>query len=324
MAIYLRDKTPWSGRGALIEAAKNADETELFAILRGSVSIDAGVADDIMADVHHADDKETDSDWAADDLAVDDITGPVVEEIDRRIALLGDAYPFKREGAALKYYQSSTRVYEFCLIASLQRDISSKKWKAIPVLFEYLSVFAVCQYLGGAEFYRTGWPSHDRRIRPVRFKRLVQILYKETGGEFVWGPSVPNDLNADPSHVDVKDEGVDFVAWKEFGDQRLGKLVILGQCACGDGWVGKMEELSEKRLKTWMNPVTYTDFVRAFSVPFHIPGYNIFAQVSRLAGLTLDRVRLARLAADNPNRFTTGLTGALSMMIYLKLEELSC
>ena len=96
---------------------------------------------------------------------------------------------------------------------------------------------------------------------------------------------------------------MDFVVWKPFLDERLGQLFVLGQCACGEDWENKLEELQESRLRRWVNPVTHAQFVRAFAVPYHIPGHYIFSELNVRAGLTFDRVRLALMAGKNPNIF---------------------
>lgn len=56
----------------------------------------------------------------------------------------------------------------------------------------------------------------------------------ETTGEFLWGAHP--DLEENPGPQSVKAGGVDVVAWKRFGDRRVGSLIVLTQCACGNNW----------------------------------------------------------------------------------------
>ena len=298
---YVRDNIEWFKRGALFKPAKNADETELEAMTTGVTPIEYGVQDDVVADEHHADLPEHQYRWQDEELALDLISGPVIQEIDRRIELGGDSYPFVRERGALRYVPRSTDVYEFCLVTSIQRDISSRPFNQLPITFELLTTELARCYLGNnAEGIRTGAPSHCHDARPVNFKRLMELVNERTLGEFQWIPTI--SINDDDDVNGPKDEGLDFIAWKPFGDLRLGQLFLLGQCACGDDWTEKFGDLDINRLERWINPVTWAKFIRAFSVPHHIPGHRIFGDVCRQAGITFDRLRLARVAEENAER----------------------
>lgn len=292
--VYVPDNVHWHERGKLLSASKNADQSELLAMKLGVAPLDYGVQDDIVADEHHADLSEHGYVWQDEELALDQAVGPVVAEIDRRSIILGDYYPFKRVGASLHYKESQTLIYEFCLVTSLQKQLSVSPYNKLPVFFELIATEAVRFFLGGdAKGFRTGWPSHDHEERPAGLKDMLGKL-SSLCGEFVWRPRFSSD--EDPNGP--KDEGMDFVVWKPI-DPRLGQLFLLGQCSCGDDWDCKLNDLDVKRLERWVNPVTYVDCVRAFAVPHHIPGHLIFADVSTRAGLTFDRVRLTKIAELN-------------------------
>jgi hypothetical protein len=299
---YVQDSYRWDQRGILFKPSTNADEAELNAIKRGITPIDIGVVDDIIADEHHSDLPEHGYTWKDEESALDMITGPVIQEIDRRIKLGGSSYPFIREGNALKYIRSKTLAYEFCLITTIQKNISSAPFNQLPILFELLVTEVAKCYLGGtAEGIRTGAPSHDPVERPKNFKKLFEKVNELTLGEFQWLPTV--HLEDDESPSAPKDEGLDFIAWKPFGDFRNGQLFILGQCACGDDWETKFSDLQAEKLERWINPVTYAKFLRAFSVPHHIPGHAIFNDVCRRAGITFDRLRISKISEENYDHF---------------------
>jgi len=299
---YVQDEFNWFDRGSLFNASKNADQTEFAAMMEGSVPLERGIRDDIIADEHHADIPDHDYSWQDEEAALDFIAGPLLSEIDRRISLMGEHYPFERVNSSLRYKGSDTLVYEFCLAVSLLKNLSSKPYNRFPLLFELVATEAARCYLGGAALsLRCGWPSHNRLERPTSFKELLALITERTGGEFRWSPSIP--LPAKWSSHAPKDEGMDFIAWKPFEDQRLGPLFLLGQCACGDDWENKLNDLDANRLRRWVNPITFVDFVRAFAVPHHIPGHYIFADVASRAGLTFDRVRLTLLAQNNRDIF---------------------
>jgi len=299
---YIPDDVNWFGRGELFTAARNADQTEFAAMLEGIVPLERGMRDDVVADEHHADIPDHDYGWQDEDAALDFLSGPLIAEIERREIILGESYPFRRVNSSLQYVGSDTLVYEFCLAISLQRNFSKKPYNKIPMLFEFVAAEAARCYLGeGADFIRSGWPSHNRAERPTLFNDLMALVSDRTNGEFCWRPTVPLPKKW---HVDApKDEGVDFIVWKTFDDQRQGQIFLLGQCACGDGWETKVEEINEKRLRRWVNPITYVDFVKGFAVPHHIPGFSIFSDVSERAGLTFDRIRLTLMAQRNAELF---------------------
>lgn len=316
--MYTPDATRWSERTSLFKPATNADQTELEAVRFGSAPIDTGVQDDLIADEHHADDINADNNWEQEDFAIEEVSGKVATEIDRRATLSNGCYPFVRDGNTLRYIPSSTSAYEFCLVTSLQKNITKAPFNSLPITFELLSAEVAKFYLGEkAECLRTGWPSHGPD-RPVSFIELMRHIKKLTG-EFEWQPRVP--VGPDEGDVGPKDEGMDYVAWKPFGDQRNGKIFLLGQCACGNDWVDKLDDLSKEKLQQWVNPITWAEFLPAFSVPHHIPGHYIFSYVCTQAGVTFDRLRLAIISEQYNATFPQALKEKLIEGVRLFLPD---
>jgi hypothetical protein len=300
------DTLDWSGRGQLMGIATNADQAEKEAIEFGSAPISAGVEDEKAAGIfddeitEYADPDE--QDWEATEELVEVAEGDVIMEIERRTKILGNAYPFKLSGTSLHYTPSSTGIYEFCLAASLAKSLQSKRNKPIITNFELVAADVARAYLGdSAEVVRTGWPSHNKLERPIKFKALFEIVANRSG-EWRWDPPPPNPN--DPHHRAVKDEGVDFVAWKPMPDSRPGKLYVLGQCACGNDWDTKLHDLNEDRLERWFRPATAAPFQRAFAIPRVITGTYIFQELSKNAGLVFDRLRLVGIAEARPALFS--------------------
>lgn len=295
MTRYIDDDIEWTDRGMLFKPARNADEAELEAMRFGSTPLDTGVQDDVIAEEHHADYGENLSHWEEEDIALEQAVGPVIAEIDRRSILGGESYPFKREHNTLKYSPSITKVYESCLAISLQKDVSSGRFKIMPLAFELICAEVARLYLGpGALSVRTGWPPHGER--PSDFRELITLLAAKTG-EFRWSPR--RHYEPGEKVKGVKDEGWDYVAWKPFPDKRIGQLFLLGQCACGQNWDTKLNDLNKDILGSWMHPVTWADYMRSFAVPHHIPGKQILGRVSEHAGLTFDRIRLSAIAEEH-------------------------
>src|SRR5690606_33933723 len=239
------DNVKWTDRGRLFKPSVNADEAEIEAIRFGSTPIDSGINDDVIADEHHADTDDIGTHWEEEDIALEQVVGPVITEIDRRAILGGSSYPFQRENNTLIYQPSITKVYESCLVTSLQKNISTAPYNALPLTFELICTEVSKLFLGeDAESFRTGWPPHGQR--PQNFRELMLELSRRTG-EFRWSPQF--EVDSEDHFFETKDEGLDFVAWKRFPDSRVGGVFLLGQCACGQNWESKLNELEPARLK---------------------------------------------------------------------------
>lgn len=78
-------------------------------MLKGTTVVDAGIYDDrvagVMDDFDPADPIIT-TDWHRHDLEYDSAVGRVQEEIERRIRIMKNAYPFSIDGGQLKYLGS--------------------------------------------------------------------------------------------------------------------------------------------------------------------------------------------------------------------------
>lgn len=295
----------WESRRQDERIAVNADQAELDAIRNASSNMEAGTFDDRVAgamDDYDVPDPRGVASWAAEDIKVDSATSDIGLEVQRRKQLLGSMYPFNTDGNRITYRQSDTLVYEFCLAVSLAKSLSVGDYASLPVAFERLVRDALICFLGpGADGVRTGWPSDEHEDRPTGFRDVMHILHGKTG-EFCWRP-MPG-LPQNPSHIDTKDEGLDVVVWKEVPDTRAGKLILLGQCACGGNYGSKLNDIEANlaTLSRWMNPVCWAPPTRVFCTPRHISNEFEFQRINQVAGLTLDRIRLTLLAEQQENR----------------------
>lgn len=297
----MRDNYNWADRHALMTRARNADQAEREAMQYGAAPVAAGIEDDRVAGVLEDEALGPDADnWNARDEAVELAAGDTLTELERRRDMLGTAYPFELNGGRLTYRGSFTGVYEFCLAVSLAPNVVTAQYAPLAVAFELIATQGARYYLGArSEALRTGWPSHNAAERPRRFKALATII-NQRSGEWIWQPKAPNP--DDPTHQQVKDEGVDFVVWMPMGDGRPGKIFILGQCACGDNWDTKLDDINDDDLSQWFDVVTAARYMKAFCVPHHIPGYHVFMKCNRQAGITFDRARLTLLAEGVEHR----------------------
>ncbi|HUT34253.1 MAG TPA: hypothetical protein VNE39_12280 [Planctomycetota bacterium] len=293
----------WEQRGPDDRIAVNADQAEFAAISYGSCNLEAGMADERIADAMDsyevADPREVPG-WARYDATFDTATSDIGQEVVRRAELLDQSYPFCLVGNRIEYRPSRTLAYEFCLAVSQAPGLSEGILKRLPAAFERLVRDVAICYLGrGSLGYRTGWPPDGLEPRPGRFREVVQHLHELTG-EWNWDPQA--DLPRDPAPRHVKDEGLDFVVWRPMPDRRVGQLFMLGQCACGDDWMKKFRQLDIDSLSRWIRPLSRATPVRVFATPRHIPNEPYFGDVNQAAGLTLDRARIALLAEMADNR----------------------
>ncbi|MCR9116442.1 MAG: hypothetical protein NXI22_05750, partial [bacterium] len=262
----------WENRRQDNRTADNADQTEFSAMSYGRATLDSGTLDDRIAEA--LDDFETTDpigteEWSNTDLRIENAVGELGLELERRKRILGKAYPFELTKGQLVYSGSKSLAYELCLAISQSPGLSGGEFKKLPVAFERLMLDLVLRFLGeGSVGRRTGWPPEGDR--PARFKSLVAELHNETN-EWRWSPD--HGFPDDPSSQQIKDAGLDFVAWKQVQDSRVGRLFVVGQCACGNDFETKLQDIDKGLVKLgqWIKPVCFATPVRAFCTPRHIP-----------------------------------------------------
>ena len=301
---------PWELRRQDARIAINADQAEFAAVHYGTSNIEAGTFDDRVAGA--LDDYEVPDprisvpagqwDWASHDMALDNAVSDIGIELRRRKEVLGGLYPFVVADNQLVYSQSRTLAYEFCLAVTQAPSLSKGDFTRLPIAFERLVRDILIRFLGpGAQGIRTGWPPDAHEPRPAHFKELIAALHNATN-EWEWAPEI--DLPKDPDPQDVKDEGLDFVIWKEIPDRRPGRLFLLGQCACGKNYDTKFGDIDARldKLSKWIRPIPCVFPVRVFATPHQIPNDTYFRTVNRQAGWTLDRSRITLLAESEAAR----------------------
>lgn len=287
--------SPYSSRHKDQKASRDADEAEIAALKLGAVAMEAGAANDRISGAISADDEEpapNGMNWERDDLAHDAIVGKAREEVERRIEIMGAAYPFRfgQEGS-LVYTRTELGFYEFCLAASTAPTITAGELVHLPRDFERVVAAIVKGYLGPhAGALHTGAP-RDHEVG-IGFKDAMKRLAELTN-EWIWNPEemLPEENNT------TGDEGMDFVAWKPSLDRRRGQIFVIGQCACGDDWGSKFHDLSWQKLKKWFRPEIFPAPMRIFATPHHLVDAMLY-EAQREAGLVLDRARLTLMAKE--------------------------
>lgn len=314
----------WPDRKRQFQAALDADQVESQALLLGLAHVDVGIQDEKMAGV--VDDAliESGNSWDERQAVLEELSGAIAEEIERRAELMMEAYPFTTGRGALEYRPSKTGVYEFCLAVAHNPTGELRGHAKASAIFEWIARDVLMFHLGsGANGFRTGAPPYPFEGRGTSAKETFAALEKKCG-EFSWCPAL--GLPQDPSHKDLKDAGLDVVVWKPWPDGRFAQLFALGQCACGknDITVDKGRELSLARLNSWLRPMCQVPPIRCFLAAHHVPNTVELYQLSGEAGLVFDRARIALLAEQSPDRMKSseGIDYHTMARLYITPSEL--
>lgn len=278
-----------------LQYSDDADQVEFDALKWGASAVVrgvhdeqvSGVLDDLGDDLEIAQQLEP---WQRVDLIRDDSVGGVHGELLRRGSLLKNSYPFELCDSTLTHRPSSSRIYEFLLSVSTSPDLTTGPYVELPRMFERLSAALIASYFGpNAKSLHVGFP----RDNGVSFVDVWGYL-SELTKEWRWDPE--DDLDS----AKVRDEGCDFVIWLEPSDgRRIGQFFLLGQCACGNNWYDKYDDLRIETLRRWFHPMSLINPMKTFTTPRHVPD-KMLREGSRKAGLFFDRARLCSIADSAP------------------------
>lgn len=167
----------------------------------------------------------------------------VAAEITYRQEVLNGHYPFivNLRGILLSFNRNEAEltigewVYLFCLLSSAIREgvlqpKNSPFEKRIPDLFQVCACLAAAGYLTGS-VSSFGFP----RAAGNSFLPALTATY----GRFGEG-RVRSKVDIPPGYpTELKDGGIDIIAWRDYPDKMPGKLYLLGQCASGLNWRSK-------------------------------------------------------------------------------------
>lgn len=239
----------------------------------------------------------------------------VVEEIMYRAEVLQGCYPFKVKPRGILLAESTGEeqltigewVYLFCLLSSAIREgglqtTDESIETRIASLFQVCACLAAVGYLSGTAS-SFGFP----RAQGNAFLPALQLAYKEFGEG-----TVRSDDNVPPGFPsDLKDGGIDVIAWRDFPDKLPGKLYLLGQCASGKNWKSKPVRTYIKSFHgNWFTGTPASEPIEALFIPFTFHHElqdsdeedfstrrrNAFHYETRTFGVIHDRFRLAYFA----------------------------
>ncbi len=256
-----------------------------------------------------------DTDPAGGDEQFDEWLNERVAIVERRMELLGTAYPFEftDNDTALKFVGSANvsdgkAVYLLSLFLSVAPSTSVFE-ERVPITPWMRDAFQVCSgwAASGAiegSSYVFGWPRSDG----TSFLEALRLVFVDRMAD---GEVLPRDAAPAGASRREKDGGIDIVAWKERLDKSSGKIHLLGQVASGANWRDKpigpyVDALSRQWLsQPWILPpvqamfipfsiipvegASYSEQVRFFSATFGAIFYREVLPAYAERGLNLER-----------------------------------
>lgn len=214
-----------------------------------------------------------------DDQAIELKTLEVFEEIEQRWKAAGLTYPFEIDYGTLQTRSvwRQIPVYTFCLCLSY----FGSKGPGPRKLFELVSSVAAKAFVYG-DAIDFGFP---RRSLSSSFAEAVSELCDLIGEG--------GRANREPTHGQ-KDAKLDLVAWRDFPDRDSNKLLMLGQCASGSDWEGKLRELNPRAFfANWTQETPTSPLISSIFVPHRIERHK-WKNVARVAeAIIFDRCRIS-------------------------------
>jgi hypothetical protein len=238
------------------------------------------------------------------------------EELEYRQSILGGSYPFQVDSRRARLsrieedlFENPGRVvYLFCLLVSAIREkklIDQQELdeieKRIPDIFQLCACLAAGGYLRG-EVSSFGFP----RSEGTNFLTALSQTYNRFGaGKVKETEEIPDGWPAD-----LKDGGVDVIAWLNHPDKMPGKIYLLGQSASGLNWPGKPVTSYIPSFHSWFTNQPANYFSPAMFIPFtchhklNEPRKGAFLEAlkeciwyqERMFGIVFDRLRIAHFA----------------------------
>lgn len=300
--IAAGSRTRHERRGVYETEYKNADEAEWAALVSGAAHISQGTRDEMMSDAAMEFDEEglPGDEYMTRESADEGLQAAVLEVVIERQQLLGtQGYPFELQDNSLVFTGNDHHPYAALLTLCYLPSVSSAAYKQAPVDFEYLSLIAARAYLGPrSDGWRFGWPRDN--AAHLKVSDAAKELQRRSGpyepASWQWNPSP--DLPQMPNARDLRDAGMDFVAWLPWHDKGPGQMHLVGQCACGEDWKWKQHDLSLPKLEKWMR-LPHPTPVRSLFTPRHLPLPTLRDATSE-AGLIFDRIRIVQTILGDP------------------------
>lgn len=168
----------------------------------------------------------------------------------------------------------------------------------------------VCRsLLPGWEIYRAGWSPGDTKNIPEIVKSLCEVLYT-TGASDVVDWMAPH----------AKDEGLDLVCYRGYGDEREAMPVFFLQCASGRNWRQKIHTPSAAKWQKYLNAAVMPS--TGILAPFVIE--NAELKRASLEGqiVVFDRLRMLSAKREAPFDLPDDLREAVQAWMKVRVDDL--
>ncbi len=259
-------------------------------------------------------------DFETEDVAAESLSRGVFQELEYRARAGECGYPFSVnvDGGLLQTRADwdDQVAYVFCLCLSYYTADDDLPDKArARRMFEHVAREAARAFVQG-EALRFGSPRQsgiagDVEELPVPFEEAIDEVCKRIGE----GAGFCSDEFPEPRSD--KDGGVDIVAWRDFPDEAPGKLLVVGNCASGNDWGLKLNELNAKTFTDWFMSGPYSPVLRSFFTPHRFDtAHRHWTQHIRDGGILFERCRIAKFArlADWETAYCTDWCGKVLKM----------
>lgn len=227
----------------------------------------------------------------------DEEINAIIAEVELRQRALGNSYPFSvtSDGAQLVMQENWTpgqATYLFCLILSHITKSKLDHPALIPSDDEVgkaRNVFQICATVGaGGErqgpSYSIGWPRPDASGFAEKFREIWQA----------YGDGEPHAEPPPGASEQMKDEGIDVIAWRYLQDNLPEAGCLLGQVASGNDWPRKgMVETIRYLEKEWFHRDPVAPLHAATFIPFYLNPIQ-YRHASARHEYIIHRIRLPR------------------------------
>jgi len=173
----------------------------------------------------------------SEDDDIDDGLDSVFEELEKRLKYTNGKYPFTITKSSLKILDENTifkLVYQYLILCTRLNMKTNKVQNGIDgtQTFEKL-----CSYIAFKYFGHESISFVFGTAEPGSFGTKTKDLIKRIGE----GTSFKNPNNNPPT---ANDDAIDVVVYRNFSDERIGKIIGFCQCKTGTHWRSDIRKLN--------------------------------------------------------------------------------
>jgi hypothetical protein len=267
-----------------------ADFAEIQTLLRHSFS-----STELQRFLSRIDDNFENEGIVDDDVANEDLSDKVMQEIESRLNACPEGYPFEMNMAGMHISirdavsANQAKVYRYLLLATRLDMNANRVQNSIDgaLLMEELGASALRQYLGGMRARTIVFGTAQAGSFSAKVTKLCSEFRE--GGIF-------NNPNLGP--VTRNDDGLDVVGWIPFSDVLPSKICVFAQCKTGTSWRDDTTKLVPSTfIKKWMTGSFALDPVKAYIIAESV-SRDYWNTTSIESGVLIDRCRIVDFSTD--------------------------